>query len=627
MTIISADKIVKRFNDQVVLDQVSFTVQEDQKIGLVGRNGSGKTTLFEVIAGRMAIDAGQITRSRSCRVDYIEQELSQHLELPLLEYVASAREDLLQMRHEIRMLQQNLSGNPHNTRELVRLGHLQSAFESEGGFGFESEIGIILAGLGFPPERHRERLRNFSGGEKNRAGLARALAGNGSLLLLDEPTNHLDIESTVWLEEYLKQSRSAYVIVSHDRAFLTATVGGVWEIGHGKIDFYVGGFEEYLRQRTERRRLHEHRYQHQQEEIRRIEDFVRRNIAGQKTKQAQSRLKYLNRIKRLVPMRGDGRDMNLSMQASGRSFAHVLSVSQLTIGYGQHPVLKDATFDIYRGDKVGLIGRNGAGKTTLLRSLIGELAAISGEIRLGAQLDVAYFDQELSDLEPQTNVLDSLWEVDPTAEMGRIRSFLARFGFTGEDCFKLVGALSGGEKTKLCLARLLYHPANFIIFDEPTNHLDLDSREVLETALREFDGSCLIVSHDRHFLDQVVDRVLYVNDGALSVFEGNFSYFQEKTAGAAEPPRAKPRSQKEDYLTFKEQSKRRARHKKQLQSVKSRIADLERSLARLDRSLRSDIPKSDWEKLHEASERKKQIEEQLLDLYATLEALVRTTND
>lgn len=627
MTFLTADRISKKFDDQVILNRVSFSIQDNEKIGLVGKNGSGKTTLFEIMAGRMAVDSGRVSQSKSCRIDYVEQDKTEYFDLSLFEFAASAREDLLVMHREIVSLQQRLAADPHDKDGLLRLGQLQSRFEAEGGFGFESEVKIILAGLGFEPARHAERVRNFSGGEKNRAGLARALAGSGNLLLLDEPTNHLDIDSTTWLEEYLSKTDRSYLIISHDRAFLTATVQRVWEISHGGIDFYTGGFEKYLEGRAERKRLHEHRYKHQQQEIKRIEEFVRRHMAGQKTKQAQSKLKYLSRIKRLPPPCTEGQNSSIPVRLSGRSFAHVLSVEDVSLGYGQTVVVQEACFDIYRGDRVGLIGCNGSGKTTILKALIGELSPISGEIKLGASVDVAYFDQEPADLNPEATVLDSIWEMDPSAEIGKLRSFLARFGFSGEDSFKLVASLSGGEKTKLSLALLLYHPANFLIFDEPTNHLDLDSREVLEKALRNFDGSCLIVSHDRYFLDQVVDRIFYLDDGSLRVYDGNYSYFQGKTAAVTAPVKVKDGASKEAYLMFKEKSKRLARHIKRIRSTKSRLADLEKELERLEEDMLSNIPKNDWEKLHEASQRKQKLEEEILDLYTALEKLENTNVD
>ena len=621
MTLLAAEKISKRFKDQILLDNVSFTIKTGERLGLVGKNGIGKTTLLEILAGKQELDSGLITRARNCRVDYIEQEKTSYLDRTLFEFVAGAREDLFEMRREIKQIEHYLHDNPSDAENLNRLGSLQQKFELEGGFDIENEIKIILAGLGFAPERFHDRLSNFSGGEKNRAGLARLLAGNGNLLLLDEPTNHLDIESTAWLEEYLKKINKACLIVSHDRAFLQAVVENVWEIAFGAIESYTGGMDNYLKERLDRKRLAQHHYQHQQEEIKRIEEFIRRNMAGQKTKQAQSKLKYLNRIKRLPPPKSEGRGPVLNVESSGRSFAHVLALEDVAFGYGDAAVVDGVEFDIYRGDKVGLIGRNGSGKSTVLKTIIGELNPVEGAIKLGSKVDVSYFDQELSDLNVNATVLDNIWEVDPMAEVGRMRSFLARFGFTGEDVFKRVESLSGGEKTKLCLARLLYHPSNFIILDEPTNHLDIYAREALENALVEFDGSCLIVSHDRYFLDRVVNRVVHIDDGRVEIFNGNYSFYRERKAPPEKTAPVKDEQQKQAYLDFKEQSRRRAYHKKAVENTRAEIEQKEQELAGIEEDINVNISGNDWELLEAAHNRKSELENDLLELYLKLEKL------
>jgi len=621
MTLLAVEKISKKFKDQVILEAVSFSINSNEIIGLVGKNGIGKTTLLEILAGKQEIDSGVINRSRNCVVDYIEQEKSDYLDQTLFEFVAGAREDLFSMREEIRNLEHYLADNPLDRENLNRLGVLQHLFETEGGFDIENEIKIILEGLGFSENRFIDRLSNFSGGEKNRAGLARLLAGKGNLLLLDEPTNHLDIESTTWLEEYLRKLNKACIIVSHDRAFLRAAVAKIWEMNFGRLEVYHGTFENYLIERADRQRLAQHHYQHQQEEIKRIEEFVRRNMAGQKTKQAQSKLKYLNRIKRLPPPRSDDRGPTINVALSGRSYNHVLAVDDVTFGYGDTPVVEKVGFDIYRGDKIGLIGPNGSGKSTILKTLIGEIAPVSGAVKLGNKVDVGYFDQELSDLNTNTTMLDNIWEVDTMAEGGAMRSFLARFGFTGEDVFKLVASLSGGEKTKLCLARLLYHPANFIILDEPTNHLDINAREALENALVEFDGCCLIVSHDRYFLDRVVGKIFHIDDGRVNLYDGNYSFFLEKTAPVETVVKVKNDDQKQAYLDFKEQSRRRARHKKNIEHTRDKIAELEKQLHRVEEDINNNIPADDWEQVQKAHEQKKQLENNILDLYARLEKL------
>jgi len=628
VTLLAADSITKRFDDQIILEDVSFTIQSGDRIGLVGKNGIGKTTLLDLMTGQARGDSGSMNLPKACTIDYVRQDKTEYLDQDLFDFVASARKDLLSMKKEISILEEHLQTAPNDTDAVSRLGHLQQRYELEGGFNLEHDVEVILHGLGFPNERHQDRLRNFSGGEKNRAGLAYVLAGRGNLLLLDEPTNHLDIDSTRWLEEYLTSHERAYMVVSHDRAFLNAVAGSIWEMSFGKLEIYQCNFEQYMVERAERRRLHAHRYKHQQAEIKRIEEFIRRNMAGQKTKQAKSKLKYLGRMKRLATPRGEGAGSTINVQSSGRSYAHVLSVDKVALGYASEPVVSDLTFDVYRGDKIGLIGRNGSGKSTILKALIGELMPMNGEIKLGNNVDVAYFDQDLSDLNLDSTVLDCLWEVDPMAPAEQMRSFLARFGFTGEDPFKLVSALSGGERTKLSLARLLYHPANFIIFDEPTNHLDMDSRETLEEALTNYEGSCIIVSHDRYFLDRVVDKIFHLEDRKVSTYLGNYSFFAEKTAPLTDlPGAAKGRKSKDDYLAFKEQSRLKARHKKAVQDAKEWIVTLEVELSDLSEQLSGGIPDSDWEKLDTATRRKTAVEEELLNLYAELERLAKEQHD
>ncbi len=628
MTLVAVEHISRKFNSQVILDDVSFPIQDADRIGLVGKNGIGKTTLLEMLAGKQEPDSGTVVRAKGTIVDYVEQEKDEYLEFTIFDFVAATRQDILDLRKEIARLEHHLEKQPHDEEALQQLGSLHQKFEALNGHALENDIATILLGLGFPLSRHHDKLKHLSGGEKNRAGLARLLAGKGNLLLLDEPTNHLDIESTMWLEQYLRQLNAACMVVSHDRAFLSNTVDQIWEIGFGKIDVYHGGFEKYLVDRDERKRLHEHKYRHQQEEIKRLEDFVRRNMAGQKTRQAQSKLKYLARIERIPPPKGDSRGPLIKVESSGRSFNHVLAVENLSLGYGGFPVVQDVQFDLFRADKVGLIGRNGSGKSTILKALLGELAPLEGSLRLGTNVDVAYFDQELSDLNLSATVVDNLWELDPTADVNKIKTFLARFGFSGEASLKATAALSGGEKTKLCLARLLYYPANLIIMDEPTNHLDIDAREALEEALREYDGTLLIVSHDRYFLDAVVNRVLHIDRGRVRSYNGNYSYFREKSTPAAVQQSAKSREAagKQSYLELKEQSRKRTKQKRELQSLKSKIADYEKELEKLEVDIAVNIPRHDWEALQKSSARKQEVENLLIEMMAQLELMEAEEN-
>lgn len=624
MTLVAGENLSKKYNDRIILDNVSFSVNSGECIGLVGRNGSGKTTLLDLICNRNDPDSGKVTLSGQCRIDYVMQDKSEFIDSTLVDFVSGARPELSQTRIEIGRVEEYLTSHPNDTQAVDNLGKLQHEFEVSGGYSFDNEVKTILTGLGFEETRHNESLKRFSGGEKNRAALARALAGVGNLLILDEPTNHLDIESTLWLEDYLQNSQRTYLVVSHDRAFLTATVKQVWEITFGKIDTFQSGFEQFLVDRDERRRLHAHRYRHQQMEIKRLEEFIRRNMAGQKTRQAQSKLKYLDRMDKIPPPKSEADVTAMRIESSGRSYAHTLSLKEVSLGYGGRLILSDLNLDLYRGDKLGVVGRNGSGKTTLLKALTGELVAIAGEIKLGANLDVAYFDQELAELDVDLTILETIWQIDQTAQAGTIRSYLGRYGFSGEEVLKKVAALSGGEKTKLALAKLLYRPANFLILDEPTNNLDIDSRETLERALIAYDGSLLVVSHDRYFLDRVSNKILHIDRETARLYDGNYSYFRDKVTARQAVASQKPTKDNTSYLAFKKQSRQKSRLKKQLKSLRSRIADHEKELQALVADISDKIPKSNWEKLHDATRRKTELEDKILSFYSELEGLEET---
>ncbi len=627
MTLLAGENITKQFQDRELFKGLSFSVVAGDRIGLVGPNGIGKTTLFDIMAGKMLLEIGQVTGSRECKIAYVEQEISESLTIPLFDFVSSARGDLLDLKKEIDAVSQELAENPESAKVVEKLGDLQHRFELAGGYDFEAELKLILVGLGFPENRFNNPIASFSGGERNRASLARILAAQSTLLLLDEPTNHLDIESTEWLEEYLSGLNKAYIVVSHDRAFLNNTVKKVWEISGGHIDQYFNGFEAYLKEREERRKLTLHYYRHQQEEIKRIEDFIRRNMAGQKTKQAQSKQKFLAKIKRIELPEADRIGPTFKVESSQRSHNLVLQIEEAAFGHGHQPYVMDVSCNLYRGDRVGLIGPNGSGKSTILKTLIGELDLLDGNIQLGSKVDVAYFDQELSDLNDNNIVLDELWQVDTLAEPGRLRSFLARFGFRGEDVFKKVAVLSGGEKTKLALSKLLFLPANFLIFDEPTNHLDIDSRLALEEALLNYSGTFLMVSHDRYFLNRVASKILAIERGGVQVYDGNYAFYREKReqrqAYYQQNAKSNNDDRKAEYAEFKKISQLKGKLRKDLRSTESKIKEHEKRIGQLERDLSYNIPKSDWEKLTEAAKEKERLEHTLLELYDRYEELER----
>ena len=624
MTLLAGENILKQYSDYKIFEDLSFSIGDNDRIGLVGPNGVGKTTLFEIMTGNIGIDQGQIAKPKSSLIGYVEQEIIGHDNTILIDFIATAREDLLKLKADIDRIAHELEENPESQKTIEKLGNYQHRFETEGGYDFESEIKIILAGLGFPKDRFQSKLSSFSGGEKNRASLARLLAGRSNLLLLDEPTNHLDIESTIWLEEYLKSQNKAYIIVSHDRTFLSNTIDRVWEITSKKIDQYFNGFEKFLIEREERRRLKRHIFKHQQDEIRQIEYFIRKNMAGQKTKQAQSKQKYLERMEKFDLPETEQIGPSFSVEAGQRSHNLVLAIEEASFGYGHKTLISNVDLNIYRGDRVGMIGVNGSGKTTILKTILREVEPIKGSVKVGNKVDVAYFDQELSELNIENSILDELWLVDRLAEAGRLRSFLAQFGFRGEDVFKKISILSGGEKTKLALAKLLFLPANFLIFDEPTNHLDIDSRQALEDALMNYNGTFLVVSHDRYFLDRVTKKIMAVENGSAKTYGGNYSYYKEKTSKKKVVSKKKKvisKSKIQEYNDFKKQSRSKGKLKKDLRSTESKIKSDEAALIQLEKDLNYNIPKTSWTELAEAAAKKSAIEEELLKLYSKLDEL------
>ncbi|UCB52284.1 MAG: ABC-F family ATP-binding cassette domain-containing protein, partial [Candidatus Zixiibacteriota bacterium] len=495
MTLVSLKNISKSYGTDLVLDDISWQIEEGRKIGLLGSNGAGKTTLFRTITGELHPDRGEVVRTRKSRLAFLRQEYQLEDDLTLFDEMLKPFSELLKLHDELRDLEKEMSSADDPRRLLERYGKLQLEYENKGGYSYENKMETVLYGLGFRKEDFDKSVNVLSGGEKNRAALASVLLSEPNLLLLDEPTNHLDIEGTEWLEQYLAEFPGTVILVSHDRYFLDRVIREVVELEDHKITRYVGNFSSYVIQKAQRMEKGLKEYEAQQEYIRRTEDFIRRNIAGQKTKQAQSRRKTLEKLERLEKPKSKSKKMKISFSPTKRTSRALVWTENLSKSFNLKALFENVNFSIERYDRVGLIGPNGCGKTTFLKILMGGEAGGSGKVNVGSNLDVGYYDQEHEGLDVENSVAEEIWKANPRMLLADLRSSLARFLFTGDDVFRKVKSFSGGEQSRVVLAKLILSKPNFLILDEPTNHLDIASREVLENALAEFGGTLLVVSH------------------------------------------------------------------------------------------------------------------------------------
>ncbi|PGM53682.1 ribosomal protection-like ABC-F family protein [Bacillus sp. AFS053548] len=639
MILLQVNNVSKYFGSDIILSNIKLEVQTSDRVAIVGRNGAGKSTLLKIIAGEISYDGGEINKPKDVTVGYLAQNSGLQSDKTIWEEYYSVFNHLVEMQDNMRKLEVKMTREDVYSNQAVydkvmnEYDHLQYTFKENGGYQFEADIRSIISGLGFSNEDYETKISSLSGGQKTRLALGKLLLTKPDLLILDEPTNHLDIDTLSWLERYLQSYPGAVLIVSHDRYFLDQVVNIVYEISNHKHQRFVGNYSKYLELKAAQYEQELKQFEKQQEEISKLEDFVQRNIArASTTKRAQSRRKQLDRMVRLDRPLGDESSANFSFTIEKQSGNDVLSVQDLFIGYDRIPTIDHTMrFVLNRGDSVALVGPNGVGKSTLLKTIIGDLEKLQGTIDFGANVSVGYYDQEQAKLTSNKRVLDELWDDYPLMAEQEIRTILGNFLFSGDDVTKIVTSLSGGEKARLALAKLMMKKANFLILDEPTNHLDLDSKEVLENALLDYPGTILFVSHDRYFMNRLSTKTFELAKAGLSIYLGDYDYYQFKKNEAFEKEQAekeatlsqvKQSSQPiSDYQQDKELKKKIRQTQRRIEEIESNISQFELDIETIELELCKPEVYGNFQLVQELTNKKNDIEAKLIDLMEEWENL------
>ena len=583
MSILTASNLAKSYGPQDVFDSVSFEVPHGAKIALVGPNGSGKTTLLHLIAGLEAPTTGVVHRAKGLYIAYLPQQADFSADGTLWEAMERVFADLQEQADKLHHLEAAMADPATRAEALQRYSQALEAFELAGGYTYEQRIEQVLSGLGFAEDDFRRPVVHLSGGQKTRALLARLLLEEPDLLLLDEPTNHLDLVGIEWLENYLNAWKGAVVVVAHDRAFLDAIVERVWEMAWGRLERYRGNYSAYVIQKAERVALQQAEYERQQQFVERTEEFIRRNISGQRTRQAQGRQKRLERIERIEQPR-DYRPMSFTLGDVARSGDLVVGLYDLTVGYVPAvPLFTAKEFELRRGQRVALLGPNGSGKTTLVRTVLGQVSPLAGHVRVGASVYLGYFPQGHTDLDPEKTALDTILDAGDL-KISQARDWLGRYRFSGDDVLKLVGDLSGGEQARVALAVLALQGANVLILDEPTNHLDISSQEVLQEVLSGFEGTLLIVTHDRYLIRKLATHIWAIEDGQLWEFKEGYEEYRQWESQRRQRAQSSQEQEKETQARTERERSRKARRVAEREAVRQAQsrAELERKIHQLE---------------------------------------------
>lgn len=592
MNVLNVSNLAKSYPNKVIFDGLSFNLEKGDKAGLVGLNGAGKSTLFNILTGRLRPDDGKIFIPQDVKVGYLEQILTIDSEMTIYDYCLSVFEGLIKLETEIRDLEKKMSTETDPDKLAAIMDEYtkkSDAYHNKNGYAIESELEGTLSAMGFAKADFNKKISDLSGGQKARVELAGLLLEKPDLLLLDEPTNHLDIKAINFLETFIKNYKGTAIIISHDRYFLDATVNRMMVLEHGKLSTYSGNYTVFMDKRKKDREVRIHQYKSQQKEIERQEEIIDRlkNLGGSKRKrgisQSRSRQKLLDKMERIEKPIELADTMNLKFTPRIQSGMDVLKVEDLRMSFDDREIFKNISFDIYRNERAAIIGDNGVGKTTLFKIVLGELFQDGGKAKIGESVNVGYFDQEQKSLNLENTIFDEIRDTFPMLTNFEIRSYLAKFMFYDTDVFREISELSGGERARISLLKLMISDCNFILMDEPTNHLDIDSKEILEDAILDFEGTLLIISHDRYFLNKVASKILDMKADRMDLYLGNYDYYQEKL-------REMSLTEEEKATVTKTQIKKERKKEKlkrdEIKAIKNKIRSIEKNMEEIDKKIK-----------------------------------------
>ena len=625
MILISANNLKKTFDGEDLFSNISFSVDSHDKIGFVGINGAGKSTLFKLITGEYLPDDGEIYINRNTKIGYLTQHACSDSDKKVFDEVLEVFSEQIYLENELEKIREDIEAKNGNLEELIKRQHnLSERFSEIDGFFYKNKVKSSLIGLGFSEDEMNLTVDKLSGGQKTRVELCKILLSGADVLLLDEPTNHLDIQSVEWLEDFLISFKGAVIVISHDRYFLDRITNKTFSMECGKLYSHNGNYTFFIKQREIEKLTEQRNYDNTVKEIERLEGIVeqqRRWNREKNIKTADSKLKVIEKLEEGLKKPEETLDsFNFKFKARQGGGDDALTVSDLSHKFDDKSLFSDVNIDIKRGERVFLLGPNGCGKTTLIKIIMGELEQISGEIKIGANTFLGYYDQIQSNLSMDKTVIDELWDEYPRMTQTEIRNALAVFLFRGEDVFKEIKTLSGGERARVELAKLILKDVNFLIMDEPTNHLDIQSKEALETALGEYDGTMLMVSHDRYFINKMADRILYLDRNGLQNFGGNYDYFLEKFKDV-KPVEKKKVTASNEYKLQKQIESEKRKLKNKILKLEEKIAETENTIEIENEKLNSPEVASDYKKAFEITEKIAELNRILEESYELWEEL------